>query len=87
MSGAPGDWVGDFAGGDWTDQPPPPPPPATNGGARETVEIVICPNPKCRSRDVRCTKRQPTHSNWTCDKCFNGWKEPPKVGDSKGFIV
>lgn len=80
MSGG-GDWVGDFAG-DWPDLPPQVP---ASGGAREVVEIVICP--KCRCRNVRCSKRQQTHSNWTCDKCFHGWKESPTVGDSKGFIA
>ncbi|MFM2054096.1 MAG: hypothetical protein RL456_2133 [Pseudomonadota bacterium] len=82
MSG--GDWIGDFAGG-WPDSPPPPPPPPHAGGARETVEIIICP--KCRSRDVRCTKRTATHSHWSCGPCFHGWKEGPTVGNSKGFIA
>lgn len=78
-----GDWIGDFTDG-WPDVPPPAPAPAA-GGARETVEIVICP--RCRVRDVRCTKRQATHSNWACEKCFHGWKEGPTTGTTRASIA
>ena len=82
MSG--GDWIGDFVGG-WPDPAPQQTPPPAAPSARETVEIVVCP--KCRKRVVRCTKRQATHSSWTCDACFHGWKEGPEVGGSKGFVA
>jgi hypothetical protein len=83
-----GDWVGDFAG-DWPDQPTPPVPPVPpqppTGSGRESVEIIVCP--KCRSRDVRCTKRTQVGSHWSCPACFHGWKELPSVGGSKGTIA
>ena len=85
MSGAGGDWVGDFAG-DWPDQPPAVPPQVpASGGAREVVEIVICP--KCKVRDVRCTKRTQVASHWSCPACFMGWKEGPDVGRDRVLLA
>ena len=79
-----GDWVGDFAG-DWQEPPPPPVQAKAPPGGRETVEIVICP--RCRARDVRCTKRTTTHSHWSCAVCFHGWKEGPEVGQARGWLA
>jgi hypothetical protein len=81
-----GDWIGDFAGG-WPDQAPAPvpPPTAAPATARETVEIIVCP--ACRSRDVRCTRRQATHGAWSCAACFHGWKERPELGRDRAAVV
>jgi hypothetical protein len=77
----------DWGGEDDEDAPRPVPRRPLPPPNREQVEIVVCADAGCRSRDVLRHSATADVSYWRCNVCGQRWKEGAGVGAGRGNIA